>query len=59
MLILGNIMKLSYDEVKSRRSDNIQEEFQRNKRQKLGQDYKILEEELTPPILQSFRFIII
>ncbi|XP_063688359.1 tRNA-dihydrouridine(20) synthase [NAD(P)+]-like [Bolinopsis microptera] len=44
-----------YDEVKSRRSDNIQEEFQRNKRQKLGQDYKILEEELTPPILQSFR----
>ena len=58
-LFYVNIMKLSYDEVKSRRSDNIQEEFQRNKRQKLGQDYKILEEELTSPILQSFRFIII
>ena len=45
----------SYNEVASKRTSDIQEEFQKKKRQKLGEDYKVLQAEITPTILQSFR----
>eukprot|EP00116_Pleurobrachia_bachei_P009410 sb/3469672/ len=44
-----------YDKVTAGRSTKIQDEFQKSKRQKLGDGHILLKAELTPKILQTFR----
>ena len=48
---------LSYDKVTGGRGTKIQDEFQKSKRQKLGDGHILLKEELTPTIMQTFRLV--